>query len=171
MRVIQTVKTHEHYRKNALAFCVAAQKLDSEDTDAFIAPSALCLAFAIELFLKCVLLKAGKTAKDLGKPPYGHDLWSMWNMPELGQQRQQAMLHAEHCFQDIRQDGAARYPTPAPDTFDRFLEDLGNLHSAASGMQIRYPMQGTNVPPISLMACVFERLIRAEEYETAIARR
>lgn len=165
------MKTHERYRKNALAFCAAAEKLDAEDTDALIAPATLCLGFAIELFLKCVLLKAGKTTKELSKPPYGHDLWSMWTMQELQLQRQQALLQIESCFQDMQQHWAARYPIPAPNTFDQFFEDLSKLHSAGSGMPIRYPTQRTLVPPISLMVCVFERLIRAEEYGHTIVKK
>lgn len=158
------IEVHEHYRSSALAFCVAAKKLDADETNAFIAPATLSLAFAIELFLKCVLLKAGKTAKELGKPPYGHDLWFMWNMPELQQQRQQAVLYAESCFQDLQQDGTANYLIPAPRTLDRFLKCLSKLHGPATRMAIRYPTQLTRVPPILLMTCVFERLIIAEQY-------
>jgi hypothetical protein len=159
-----TVELHERYRRNALSYCIAAAKLDSEESSDFIAPISLCLAFAVELYLKCVLLKAGKTAEELSRKPFGHDLWSMWNMPELATQRNQASLRAQSCFQDLSRDESLTRVVPEPNTFERFLEDLSKLHTSASGMALRYPTQRTRVPDSALMISVFEDLIRAEQW-------
>ena len=164
MRLGGQLDLYEHFRQNALAYCGAAERLDTDPSDAFIAPISLCLGFAIEFFLKCVLLKSGKPAVNLGKKPYGHDLWSMGNMDEFQGHRQQAGLHAQSCFQDIVCDGIASYSVPEPRTFDAHLEDLSLLHSSASGMALRYPTKRTPVPPCSLMICVFDRLIRGEKH-------
>jgi hypothetical protein len=164
------VELHERYRQNALGYCAAAAKLDSEETNDFISPISLCLAFAIELYLKCVLLKSGKTADQLAKKPLKHDIWSMWEMPELSGRRDQAKIHAESCFQDLVGARSLHRPIPVPDTLDRHLEDLSKLHTSASGMLLRYPTKRTQVPDASLMICVFERLIRAEQYGDTIER-
>lgn len=164
------MELHERYRQNALSYCVAASKLDAEETNDFISPVSLCLAFAIELYLKCVLLKAGKTDGHLARQPFGHDLWSMWEMPELSGCRDQAKIHAESCYQDLVGAGSLHRPIPVPDTLNKHLEDLSKLHTSASGMPLRYPTKRTQVPDASLMICVFERLIRAEQYGDMIER-
>ena len=164
------MQLHERYRQNALAYCVAAEKLNADEADAFIAPASLCLAFAIELFLKCVLLKAGKTEQELARKPYGHDLWLMWNLPELQDQRQQANLQAESCFQDLVGEGSSIRGVPPPNTFDQYLQELSRLHTSASNMALRYPEKLTLVPECALLLCVFDRLIRAERLGDKIIR-
>lgn len=166
---VRAMEIHERYRRNALDYCGAAEKLNAEESGAFIAPISLCLAFAIEFFLKCVLLKAGKATKELSGKSFGHNLWSMWNMPELEVQRQQAEVHAESCSNDLQRDGTALRRVPAPSTFDEYLKDLSKLHSSRE-MPLRYPIKMTQVPPGTLMICVFDRLIRAEEYGFKTAR-
>ncbi len=164
------MELHERYRQNALSYCAAAAKLDSEETNDFISPVSLCLAFAIELYLKCVLLKSGKTADQLAKKPFKHDICSMWEMPELSGSRDQAKTLAESCYQDLVGASALHRPIPVPDTLSKHLKDLSKLHNSASGMPLRYPTKRTQVPDASLMICVFERLIRAEEYGDTIVR-
>ena len=164
------MELHERYRQNALSYCAAAAKLDSEETNDFIAPVSLCLAFAIELYLKCVLLKSGKTADQLAKKPFKHDLWSMWDLPELKDQRGQAKVYAEIHYQDLVSSGSAHRAVPIPDTLNKHLEELSKLHNSASGMPLRYPTKKTPVPDASLMICVFDSLIRAEELGDTIVR-
>ena len=157
------MERHERYRRNALSYCIASARLDAEETSEFIAPISLCLAFAIELYLKCVLLKAGKTEEQLRWKPFGHDLWSMWNMPELAAKRNQGSRLALSCFQDLSRDESLTRVVPEPTTFERFLEDLSKLHTSESGMALRYPTQMNRVPDSALMISVFENLIRAEQ--------
>ena len=68
------MEIHERYRRNALDYCGAAEKLNAEASGAFIAPISLCLASVTEFFLKYVLLKAGKPTNELSRKPFGHDL-------------------------------------------------------------------------------------------------
>ncbi len=155
---------HERWRMNALSFCLAAEELNDLDakqgTSARIAPSALCLGFAIELFLKCVLLKAGRAEKEL-RTKFRHDLFKMWSEPELAAHRQQSVLHAQHRYQSL----SSRFDSselPEPGTFDVHLEHLSRLHTQQSDMALRYPVGVTLVPQIRLLTSVFEALIRAE---------
>jgi hypothetical protein len=164
------MELHERYRQNALGYCVAASKLDAEETNDFIAPISLCLAFAIELYLKCVLLKSGKTAEELSRKPFGHDTWSMWGMAELRSQREQAELYAESCYQRLVGEGPSNRQIPVPGTVSKHLEDLSRLHGSPSRMALRYPTERTPVPDAALMLCVFESLIRAEELGDKIER-
>lgn len=157
------IELHERYRLEALSYCDAAARLnDLKPNTHYIAPIGFLLAHGIELFLKCVLLKAGKSSTALSKRPYGHDLWHMWNLPELSVQRQQAVIHANACHGDLQQL-PLNIPVAGPNTFNEFLEMLSKLHTNESEMALRYPKQKTPVPLATLLVCVFERLIRKEK--------
>ena len=164
------MEQHERLRDNALCYCLAAHdlyQLDLEQrSDARIAPSALCLSFAIEFFLKSELLQNGCSAKEV-KNDFGHDLIKMWSEPSLERIREQAGLWAKPLCQDL---GDVRNPTQlsAPDRFKKELAEIGKLHSGATDMALRYPTQKTIVPRIDLLIAVFDALIRASKSSSSI---
>lgn len=158
------MELHERWLRNALDYCCAAIELNdtdsSENTSSRIAPSALCLGFGVELFLKSVLLRSGRSEKEL-RTTFGHDLMKLWSTDECARLRQQAGERAEHLHNSLQR----RYgpnELPVPGTFEVNFKYVSKLHDKASGMALRYPTGSTFVPQIRLLAAVFESLIEAE---------
>lgn len=178
----------DHLLENARAQIAAARALsmrDEVEAVHFLGPALLLVGFGIEAFLKAVLLNAEIAASKLKNPPYGHDLWSMWQLEKMEEQREQAGLLSEACNQDL----IASYPrsqnrlpanpdfvpnlqryVPAPSDFEKHLKHLSDLHSSQSVFALRYPVGHETVPDPMLLICVFERLIGNYRNDMTIVR-
>ena len=161
---------------NARAHLSAAHALtmrDQVDARAFLGPTLLLLGFGIEVMLKTVLLDHGVCPNKLGQKPYGHDIWAMWNCPQMEAFRNKAhqLLRPEYQLLNNTfispRERSRKDPTfhpklhrvvPAPETFERDLECLSKLHSGASNFALRYPVERVQVPDPMLLVAVFEAL-------------
>ena len=172
------MELHERFRQQALSYCGAADVLADVDKprnrsvkphNHYLAPCLQCVGYGYELFVKSVLLKNGLSSKQLRFPPYGHDIWHMWNGDILKPQRAQAQLHAEMCHQELINEIRGTEP-PNAGTFLTHLEHLSKLHSQSSDYALRYPEEQMLVPEPSLLIAVLDRLVRAEKHGDRITR-
>jgi len=106
------METSKRYLDNALTYIAAAETLDGNDPVAakhFIAPTLLLTGFAVELFLKAVVLRdrKGATTESIRKE-FGHKLYKLWNSEEAKPIRDQSV----HVVTQVHQDLSSTYVPP-----------------------------------------------------------
>ena len=127
------------------------------------------IAHALELTLKAVLRREGRSARELRYPPFGHDLAYMWKLAEVEFLRQRVPEIAAHVVMDARHAGRWT-DLPEGDPGALFFEQLpllSELHSADSDFALRYPTSGNRLKPgapflVDVIRCLIAVAERAQ---------
>ena len=149
---------------------------DQVAAEHYLGPITLLTGFALEIYLKAVLLSEGRTVVEL-KDNFGHDIWKMW----INDDCQRVRVHADHivssCYEDLRhsfdephnRDPRSRdyipnivRSVPEPGSLEATINELSALHTNSMRYPLRYPEKSYQVPDPMLVIAVFERLVRSE---------
>ena len=156
------IEVWQRYLDNAKSQLSACEVLNRDYHQAthFLGPILLLLGFAVEIFLKSVLLRHGCTPKEL--KGLGHDLNALRERSEecLPDLRHQAVLWSEHLTGGSACVPRASGMSPAQQ-FERDLASLAKLHADRERkFALRYPTESFSVPDPTLLIGVFEGLLK-----------
>jgi hypothetical protein len=146
-----TAEIARRFSENAGAYLQAAKHLwlaNDPRSDHLIAPTLQCLAYAIELECKAILLREGRYTVDALKKAFGHSLLKLWDDDGLRCHRARVLRHVE----GVLQAGLVQVPPDhRGDAFRRMLESLSELHTNATHYALRYPRGAVKVYPPDLL--------------------
>lgn len=117
----------------------------------FRAPILHLIAHGLELLFKHVILKTGKTEKDVRK--YDHNLLELWNDGALIDIRKESYMHAENAWIHAQKydDYEGGFEGDAKSNLDENIRCLSRLHTKESNFALRYLVEPDEKGPIPLL--------------------